>query len=118
MGAAKPNEGRVTVLDSLAFLCELAMLVILAVSGWRVGSGLALQVVLAVLFPIVAAGVWGTWIAPGAQRRLANPGRLAAQIALFVITSIIAIGAGMVPVAVVFVLVSAAVFGMSSRRER
>ncbi|MDG3012714.1 YrdB family protein [Rhodococcus sp. D2-41] len=118
MGAAKPNEGRVTVLDSLAFLCELAMLVILAVSGWRIGSGLALQVILAVLFPLVAAGVWTTWMAPGAQRRLANPGRLAAQIALFVIAAIIGIGAGLVPVAVVFVIVSAVVFGLGSRRER
>ncbi len=72
--------------DLIAFVCELAMLVLLVAaghgmaSGWR---GWALGVFLA----FVAIGIWSQWMAPTSARRLDNPQRFVAQVMLFATTA-------------------------------
>ena len=68
---------------AMRFLAELGMLAALAWGGWSLGGNTALSVVLAVLLPVVAASVWGRWVAPRASQRLADPARFAVEIALF-----------------------------------
>ena len=59
---------------TIRFLCEVAALVVLGWFGERAG-GLAL----AVLLPVVAAVVWGAWVAPRARKRLQDPLRFAVE---------------------------------------
>jgi hypothetical protein len=66
------------------------MLVLLAVSGLRMGSVLVVHVTLAILFPVFAVTCWGIWAAPTSRRRLDDPARLIAQMILFVITGALA----------------------------
>ena len=68
---------------ALRFLAELGMLACFAIGGWQVRDSTLTSVVLAVLLPLVAAAVWGRWVAPRAARRLPDPLRLAAEVLLF-----------------------------------
>ena len=96
--------------DALAFLCELAMLVLLVaaghgiVDGWK---GWALGVFLA----FVAAGIWAQWMAPRSRRRLANPTRFAAQVMLFVTVAVYAAAGGLLWWGVGFAIVATGAFG-------
>ncbi|MGH3424813.1 MAG: YrdB family protein [Nocardioidaceae bacterium] len=101
--------------DVLAFGCELAMVVLLAVAGWAVGEGVAVSVLLAVVLPVVAIAVWGVWMAPRSSRRLANPARLAAQGLLFVATAALVALAGHPWWGAGFAVVAIAAF--AARRE-
>jgi hypothetical protein len=76
------------------FLLELCLLAALAVVGWRLAGPVALQALLAVLLPIVAATLWGLWVAPRASRRLADPARLGVEAGLFAVASagLVAVG--------------------------
>ena len=81
-------------LDALAFVCELAMLVLLVLSGhgfaggwqgWAAGAFLA----------AVAIGIWGQWMAPNSLRRLENPTRFAVQVMLFLTVALYAAAGGL-----------------------
>ncbi|MFC9761360.1 YrdB family protein [Rhodococcus jostii] len=85
---------RVGVLDVVAFACEIAMLVLLAVAGWSLPNSTVVQVVLAALLPVAAAVIWGVAMAPKSNRRLHNPARLFAQTALFAATGVLVALAG------------------------
>ncbi len=65
------------------FVSELAMLAALAYLGWRVADGGLLGVLLAVLLPILAAGLWGAFVGPRASRRLRDPARFGLEVLLF-----------------------------------
>ena len=65
------------------FLLELAMLVALGWVGGEIGSSWVVRALLAIAFPLVAAGVWGMFIAPKAPRRLADPAKLVVELGLF-----------------------------------
>ena len=65
------------------FLLELAMLVALGWVGGEIGSSWVVRVLLAIAFPLVAAAVWGVFIAPKAQRRLTDPAKLLVELMLF-----------------------------------
>jgi hypothetical protein len=84
-------------------LCELALLVALAVWGFHAGSGLAGDLVLGLGAPLLAAVVWGLWVAPASRRRLADPARLLVEVLLF--------AAGMVALAALFGLVATRPWG-------
>ncbi len=72
------------VLLAVRFLAELGLLACLGIGGWQLTDWLAGSLVLAVVLPVVAAGVWGRWIAPRAPHRLRDPGRLGVEVTLFV----------------------------------
>ena len=71
------------------FLDELALLVVLAVAGARIGGGAVASTLRAIFFPLAAAVIWGLWLAPRARRRLAHPARLAAKLVLVAIASLL-----------------------------
>jgi heme A synthase len=89
------------------------MLVLLVVSGLRIGSGLAVHVTLAILFPAIAVVCWGIWAAPTSRRRLDDPPRLVAQIVLFVITGVLAVAAHLPVWGVAFTVVAVAAFSLT-----
>jgi|BarGraNGADG00212_1021973.scaffolds.fasta_scaffold21043_2 hypothetical protein len=93
--AASPVGGSVLrgVVEAAAFLCELAMLVLLAVAGWGLGTGGLMSIALAVFYPALAILIWSVWMAPTSSRRLADPSRLIAQVVLFVGTAVLAVTA-------------------------
>jgi hypothetical protein len=68
----------------LRFLLELGALVALAYGGWRTaGPELWQRLLLAVLFPVAAALIWGRWVAPRSDRKLADPARLLPEWVVF-----------------------------------
>jgi hypothetical protein len=101
------------VIAACSFGAEIAMLVLLVVSGLRIGSGLAVHVTLAILFPAIAVACWGIWAAPTARRRLTDPGRLIAQIILFAITGALAAAAHLMVWGLAFAVAAVTVFSLT-----
>jgi hypothetical protein len=99
---------RVGPLEVGVFVDELALLAVLALAGVRLGGGIAASVLLAILLPLAAAALWGTWLAPRARHRLGHPARLAAKLVLVAVASGLLAGTGLKLVAGAFLLVSAA----------
>jgi hypothetical protein len=112
-----PGAPQVGPADVLAFLCELALLALLAVAGWRLGAstalGTPLAVVLALALPGVVVMVWGRWLARTAERRLPQPWRLDVQIALFVAAGLLIAGVGLVWWGVGLALVGTTAFALT-----
>jgi hypothetical protein len=67
---------------TVRFLCELAMLAALAYWGFIVGDGIGAWV-LGVGAPLVAAVVWGAWVAPKARWPVPIPVRVVIELVLF-----------------------------------
>jgi hypothetical protein len=97
------------------FGSELAMLALLAVVGARAGGGVVASVLLGIAAPLAAAAVWAVAVAPKARRRLADPARLAVELALFAATAVGLAAVGLGLVAVLFA-VAAAGFAVLVRR--
>ncbi|NED46160.1 YrdB family protein [Amycolatopsis sp. SID8362] len=76
-------SGVAGVVLTIRFLTELALLGGLALAGSQLGTGVALAIVDAVLLPLVAAALWGLFIAPRARRRLPEPARFLVEFVLF-----------------------------------
>jgi hypothetical protein len=91
-----------TVVDALAFACELAMIVILGIAGWSLGSGGLLSMALMIFYPALAILIWAVWVAPKAGRRLGDPLRLGIQLALFAGTAALSAAGRHVLLGVVF----------------
>ncbi|MGW4340759.1 YrdB family protein [Rhodococcus koreensis] len=106
---------RVGVLDVVAFACEIAMLVLLAVAGWSLANSTVVQVALAVLLSVAAAVIWGVAMAPKSTRRLPNPARLVAQTVLFAATGVLVAFAGHQWWGLTFAVVATATFAARSR---
>lgn len=68
---------------TVRFLMELAALAALAYGGFHVEAGLAIRILLAIVLPILAATIWGIFVAPRSQRRLPNPWRLIPELVVF-----------------------------------
>jgi hypothetical protein len=71
------------VIYAVRLSSELALLVSVTSGGAALAAGTA-GLVLAVSALVVAASIWGAWIAPRARRRLDDPLRLLVELALFV----------------------------------
>ncbi|HEY5196486.1 MAG TPA: YrdB family protein [Solirubrobacteraceae bacterium] len=99
----------------LRFVVELAGLAGLAVWGAGATSNGVGQVLLAIAAPLVAAGVWGTWSAPRAPRRLPGTGLLAVELAVLAMAVAALADAGH-PVAAVVLGVVALANGAFLRR--
>lgn len=72
------------IISALAFASELALLAVLVIIGLSAGLGTAANIALALLAPLTVAVIWGFALAPRARRRLSQPWRLCAKVALFV----------------------------------
>jgi hypothetical protein len=86
----------------VAFACELAMIAVLGIAGWGLGSGGLLSIALMIFYPALAVLIWAAWVAPKAGRRLGDPWRLSIQLALFAATAALSAAAGHVLLGVVF----------------
>ena len=72
-----------TINLALAFLLELCMLAALGYWGFTLDQGLAVRVGAGLGLPILAAVIWGMWMAPRASNRLAEPWHLIAELIMF-----------------------------------
>jgi hypothetical protein len=81
--ASDAGPARSAVL-ALRFAVELATIAVLAWAGASAGGGLAVRIALAIGLPVVLMVFWGQLMAPRARRRLADPGRLVAELIIFV----------------------------------
>lgn len=100
--------------DLAAFVCELAMVVLLVLAGhgiaggwqgWALGGFLA----------FVAIGIWAQWMAPTSDKRLENPTRLTVQVMMFLTVGIYAAAGGLVWWGIGFAVVAITTFVVSSR---
>lgn len=107
MQPTKPQD--LGPLDALAFVCELAMVVLLVFAGhgftggwlgWAIGAFLA----------AVAISIWAQWMAPNSARRLENPTRFTVQVMLFLTVALYAAGGGLAWWGVGFAVVSIGTF--------
>ncbi|TGN33873.1 YrdB family protein [Aeromicrobium chenweiae] len=103
-------------LDAVAFLCEIAMVVILVLAGhgfadgwrgWAVGAFLAM----------VAVGIWAQWMATTSPRRLDLPTRFVVQVMLFVTVALYAAAGGLALVGIAFAVIAIAVFWALARED-
>ncbi len=89
------------------------MLGCLGLAGWRLGNSQAASLALAVVLPVVAAVVWGRWVAPRTSHRLADPTRLALEAALFTLTLTAILLSAPTPAMTAFALAVVAAFLVS-----
>jgi hypothetical protein len=80
---------------ALRFLLELCMLAALGYWGWHTGGTPAARVALGLGAPLLAATMWGRWLAPKARRRLSGRPLLALELLLFAlaVAALFAVGA-------------------------
>ena len=71
------------VLLALRFVAEIGMLVALAWGGWHLVDNAVAAVVVAIALPVLAAAVWGRWVAPRSGHRLPDPARAGVEVLLF-----------------------------------
>lgn len=106
-------------LSVVAFVCELGLLVLAGVTGWRLGQRLdvpgqdALAAVLAVLLVAVVVIVWARWNAPRSPSRLRWPWRYLTQLAPFVGVALLASLVGLGWWGAVLAVLAAVAFGFS-----
>jgi hypothetical protein len=67
----------------LRFLLELCTLAALAYWGFHTGQGWLLKTALGIGAPLLAAVVWGAFVAPKAVVSVSAPARLALELAVF-----------------------------------
>jgi hypothetical protein len=68
---------------ALTFLLELCMLAALGYWGFMLDQGLALRLAAGLGAPLLAAVIWGMWMAPRAPNRLREPLHLVVELILF-----------------------------------
>ena len=106
------HSGRIVPVKSLnlgaRFLLELGALAALAYWGWHTGNTTLTQLLLAVVTPLLAAIIWGRFIAPKAPHRLEDPVRVGVEIVFFGGATAALATAGAGTAAVVFGIAAAA----------
>lgn len=112
-GHSGPHPPWRIIIDACAFGLEITMMVLLGVIGARIGSTVAVRVILAALFPVAAIGFWAIWLAPASRHRLGDPWRLFAQIVLFVITAALAAAAHLLIWGVTFAVTAIVIFSLT-----
>jgi hypothetical protein len=68
---------------TLRFLLELCAFAGLAYGGWQAGGPVWVRLLLAVALPVVAAIIWGRWVAPRASHPIPDPRRLIPEWVVF-----------------------------------
>lgn len=79
---------------SLAFLLELCMLAALVAWGIHTGDGTGAKVALGVGAPLLAAVVWGLFMAPRAVIKIPLPAHLALYLVIFGVAALALAAAG------------------------
>ena len=115
MSGDSASPDRVGIVSVLAFACELAMIVVLFLAGWRLGNGGPTGALVGLVLVVAAVGVWAVWMAPTSSRRLADPGGLILQVVLFVAVGAVLVSAGLAVLGAGFAMVASAVFALSRR---
>lgn len=110
MPPSKPHQD-LGPLDALAFACELAMIGLLVMAGHGLAGGWR-GWIFGILLAGVAVMIWSQWMAPTSIRRLDDPARLVAQIALFATTALYAAAGGLLWWGLAFAAVSIGVFAV------
>ncbi len=105
MSSGDRRDG-ITLLDVAVFLAELAMLAALAVAGARLGGSTAVEVLLAVGLPLLAAVIWGALLAPRSARRLRYPIRTVVKVDLCTAAAVLLGISGLVTWAIGFWVVT------------
>jgi hypothetical protein len=98
------NAFRATNL-AVKFLLELAAMAAFAIWGASVDGG-ALAVLLAVIAPLVAIGLWSTFAAPMSTRRLPTRARIPFELAIFALAALAFVASGHDTVAIVFAAIA------------
>lgn len=98
---------------ALRFLLELCMLAALGYWGWHTGGTPTARIALGLGAPLLAAAIWGRWLAPKAGRRLSGRPLLALELLLFGLAVAALFVAGAPGPAIAFGLVYAANKGLS-----
>ncbi len=94
-----------TINLALAFLLELCMLAALGYWGFTLDQGLAVRVGTGLGVPILAAVIWGVWVAPRASNRLPGPLHLIVELIIFSLAIAALYAAGRPRLALAFGLV-------------
>ena len=102
---------------TVRFLCELAMLAALAFWGFGAGEG-PWAWVLGIGAPVLAAGVWGAFVAPKARWPVPAPVRVAIELALFGVAATALAAAGQPVAAVVLGVAGVATSLLNEAQER
>ncbi len=106
-------------LSIVAFCCEIGLLVLAGVTGWRLGmladvpANRALAAVVAVLLVSAVVIVWARWNAPRSPSGLRWPLRYLTQLAPFVAVALLAAIVGLGWWGAVLAFVAAVAFGLS-----
>ena len=102
---------------TVRFLCELAMLAALAFWGFGVADGLW-ALVLGIGAPVLAAAVWGAFVAPRARWPVPAPLRVAIELVLFGVAAAALAAAGQPVAAVVLGVAGVATSLLNEAQER
>lgn len=94
-----------TINLGIAFLLELCMLAALAYWGFQTSSNLFLRIVLGIGAPLLAAIIWGRFMAPQAKKRLAGLPYLLLKLLIFGLALLALAVAGQVTLAMIFVVI-------------
>jgi Protein of unknown function (DUF2568) len=113
MTADTTRRGGTAVIEALAFLCEIAMLVVLVVAGLGWNGPTGVRIAAAIMLPLMVVLGWAYWLAPTSKTRLADPGRLIVQYLFFILTGLAAVVGGHRVLGIVFTVVALIVFGLA-----
>jgi hypothetical protein len=86
----------------LAFLVEVAMLILLGHWGYHLADGMFMKVLCAIAAPLIAAVLWGIFAAPKSKNRLKQPALLAFKLVMFIGTAVLLYWPGHIFIAAVF----------------
>jgi len=78
----------VKLLHAARFVLELCLAAALVVAGAQIAWWTG------ILLPLTAVVVWGRFVAPRSPKRLADPGRLMAELAVFSVTCVALVATG------------------------
>jgi hypothetical protein len=90
----------------ITFLLELCMLAALAYWGFQTSDNLPVRIILGIGAPVLAAVIWGRFLAPKSTTRLTGLAYLALKFILFGLAAIALAAAGQPTLAIIFVVAS------------
>ena len=102
---------------TVRFLCELALLAALAFWGFGAGEGIGAWA-LGIGAPVLAAAVWGAFVAPRARWPVPAPVRVAIELVLFGVAAAALAAAGQPGAAVVLGVAGVATSLLNEAQER